>query len=374
MSEKWNDSYMERYDKEINELVHFSAKPINTNAEAVGIRLTRDAALNLPYLSLRTLLDDGVDLLMDYPKDGTKVGIVGQINAIATKNSRAQNASEKENEVVNAGLNAARNKKFSIGTEFVDHRLRQILVPKEDEADGYVAITPLAANGLCFLLSDSKQGLIAQHNDTIKDSQVSTIRKLQQAFLKVGGTKTQNVGSLGTSVQRPLMVDAPRSSGTVREAFARYYKGIALNVHEPGPFQETVANYVHFREDILPNPDATNMRNREQEERLIAEIARAVLEIGEGSHEILTQYADVLPQNAPIPNTEPVEYALVAPNVTPVIRGLLDARLRNKDWPRAIAKFTVTQMLAADREGKRLFMLDSAARAHLESLLEEDFR
>ena len=39
-----------------------------------------------------------------------------------------------------------------------------------------------------------------------------------------------------------------------------------------------------------------------------------------------------------------------------------------------MAEFTVTRMLAANSRGERLLMLDSAARAHLESLLEDVYR
>ncbi|MBR5998042.1 MAG: hypothetical protein IK027_02935 [Deltaproteobacteria bacterium] len=375
MSEKWKTYLSEEYGQTARQLVHFNSKTSNSNAGLVGIRLTKESAIDLPYLSLRTLMTDGVAVPLDYAEGGAAVaGIVKQMYQILDGDPEAETAGLNEKETVRAGLKAAENTAYSIGTESVDHRLRQILVPKEDVPESYVAMTPLTSGGLCSLLFDNETGLVTRHNTSVRN----TAEKLRQAQFGIGGSNPQNIGRLVRAMQRPLIVGTPQSSGTVREAFAFYYKGIAFNVHAPGPFREAVVKYANFRENVLltPNPSqsGTNMQNREQEERLMAGIARAVLAAGEDVHELLSQYADVLPQNAPIPDTEPVEYALVAPNVTPVIRGLLDARLRNKDWPRAIAKFTVTQMLAADREGKRLFMLDSAARAHLESLLEEDFR
>ncbi len=379
MGEKWKTYLPEEYGQTARQLVHFNSKTSNSNAGLVGIRLAKESAVDLPYLSLRTLLADGVAAPLDYAEGGAAVaGIVKQMYQILNGDPEAETTGLNEKEAVCSGIKAAENAAYSIGTESVDHRLRQILVPKEDAPEGYVAMTPLTSGGLCSLLFDSETGLVTRHNAAVKDNPEGRQKKLRQAQFGIGGSNPQNIGRLVRTMQRPLMVGAPQSPGTVREAFALYHKGIAFNVYAPGPFREAIVNYVVFRENVLltsnSNQSGTNMRNREREERLMAEIARAVLAVGEDAHELLSQYADALPQEAPIPDTAPVEYALVAPKVAPVIRGLLDARLRDNDWPRAMAKFTVSRILAANQRGEQLLMLDSAARAHLESLLEEIYR
>ncbi len=376
MSEKWKTYQPEEYEQTARQLVHFNAKTSNSNAALVGIRLAKESAVDLPYLSLRTLLADGVALPLDYAEGGAAIaGIVKQMYQILDNAPEAGAASLSEKEAVCAGTKVAESTAYSIGTEAVDHRLRQVLVPKEDAPEGYVAMTPLTSGGLCSLLFDSETGLVPRHNATVKDNPEGQQKKLRQAQFGIGGSNPQNIGRLVRTMQRPLMIGAPQSSSTVKDAFALYYKGITIDVHRPGPFREMVVNYARFRENVLLNPDqsGTNMRSREQEERLIAKIAQGILAWGEDVHGLLVQYADVLPQDAPIPDTEPVQYALVASNVPSVIQGLLDPRLRDKDWARNMAKFTVNQMQAA-KEGKKLFLLDSAARTHLESLLEEVFR
>ena len=53
---------------------------------------------------------------------------------------------------------------FSVGVEHVDHRLRQILIPKEGAEGGYVSMTPMTAGGICELLFEKDNGLVPRPN------------------------------------------------------------------------------------------------------------------------------------------------------------------------------------------------------------------
>ncbi|MBO7411796.1 MAG: hypothetical protein J6T92_07725, partial [Ottowia sp.] len=101
----------------------------------------------------------------------------------------------------------------------------------------------------------------------------------------------------------------------------------------------------------------------------------AVLAAGAEAQRTLRQFATELPHEAQLPDTDPPEFALVSPHLPFEMRALLDSRLRNKEWPRKMAMQTVRWMLAPQgREQKRLLSLEGSDRAHIENLLEDNFR
>lgn len=382
MSEDWKAFSPEQYRKEVESLVHFNAKTVNSNANLVGIRLDSGAALDLPYISLRTLLDSGQAFPLDYAEGGAAKGkIVKQVNMILANAPEAQQAGAEEKKAVMEGMAAARASAYSIGTEYVDHRLRQVLVPKGDAPGGYVSMTPITAGSLCPLFFDPDTGLARKHNEAVKADPQGTGRRLRQAQFGIGGANPQNIGCLVRSMQRPLMVGAPGASGSVKQAFALYHKGISLDVHAPGGFRQAVMAYVAFRENILLSPQtdaAITLRERQQEEKLVARIAAVVQEMGAEAHDVLARHAHLLPQEAGQSGSAPSRRALVSPRLRPPeLRGLLDPSLRELygNWSRHMARFVVTSMLAVNRRsGNSLLLLDQTARAGLESILEEAFR
>lgn len=382
MSGDWKPYPPQKYREETERLVHFNSKTVNSNASLVGIRLGPDAALDLPYVSLRTLLGSGLSFPLDYAEGGaSKAGIVKQINWVLAEAPEAKDAGADEKKAIVEGMAAANASGYSIGTDSVDHRLRQLLIPKKDAPGGYVSMTPITASSICPLFFDHEQGLVPRHNEAAKEESEEARRKLRQAQFGIGGSNPQNVGSLVRSMQRPLMVSAPGASASTREAFALYHKGLSLDVHAPGPFKEAVQLYAAFREDVLraePDESAITLREREREEKLVAAIGRAVLDMAAEAQELLARHAHLLPEDELLPHLDPPRHALVSPHVRPVeIRGLLDPSLRGlcDNWPRSMARLTVAKMLMPHKgTGQSLLKLDSSARISLEAIMEEAFR
>ncbi len=382
MSEDWKPYPPQKYREETESLVHFTAKVVNSNAIPVGVRLGPDDALDMPYVSLRTLLGSGLSFPLDYAKGGAgKAGIVKQINWVLAEAPKAKDAGADEKKAIVEGIAAANASGYSIGTDFVDHRLRQLLIPKKNAPGGYVSMTPITASSICPLFFDHEQGLVPLHNNAAREEPDGPRRKLRQAQFGIGGSNPQNVGSLVRSMQRPLMVSAPGASASTREAFALYHKGLSLDVHAPGPFRDAVQMYAAFRDEALqaePDESTITLREREREEELVAAIGRAVLDMAAEAQELLAQHAHLLPEDELLPALDPPRHALVSPLVRPVeIRGLLDPSLRGlcDNWPRGMARLAVAKMLMPHKgTGHSLLKLDSSARISLEAILEEAFR
>ena len=382
MSEEWKPYPPQKYREETESLVHFNSKTVNSNASLVGIRLGPNAALDLPYVSLRTLLGSGLSFPLDYAEGGaSKAGIVKQINWVLADAPEAKDAGADEKKAIIEGIAAANASGYSTGKEYVDHRLRQLLIPKKDAPGGYVSMTPMTAGSICPLFFDREQGLVPHHNEAAKAEADGPRRKLRQAQLGIGGSNPQNIGSLVRSMQRPLLVAAPGASASTREAFALYHKGLSLDVHAPGSFREAVQLYAAFREDVLkaePDKSVITLRERKREEELVAAIGLAVLDMAAEAQELLAQHAHLLPEDELLPHLDPPRHARVSPLVRPLeIRGLLDPSLRGlcDNWSRGMARLAVAKMLMPHKgTGQSLLKLDSSARVSLEAIMEEVFR
>lgn len=396
----WKAYPPETYCRTVAELVHFSSKTVNSNATLTGVRLSSADALDAPYVAARTLMARGVALSLDYGKGGAAMaGICKQVNAVLRKDPFAEQGSPEERTAIEDAMTLARASAFRVGTEAVDHRLRQLLIPKEDAEGGYVCLTPITAGGVCELLFEKDKGLVARHNAACEEEKKrmakpgggeegegrppqSGLRKLRQAQLGIGGSNPQNVGGLVRVMQRPLFMDAPRGVGSLRRAFSFYYKGISLDFSRPGLLRQSLAAYVDFRrrrgldaEASVPSSVSgrTRLEARAEEEKLVRDIAAAVLQGADEAREMLRDYADLLPHEQ---DPQTGRAARVSPKLKPaVLRALLDPLLRDGAWPRAMAWLVIGGMEKAVRANKnRMLVLDRAATTTLAGLLEEAFR
>ena len=392
----WKAYPPETYCNTIAELVHFSSKTVNSNAALAGVRLASDDALDAPYVSARTLMARGVSLSLDYGKGGAAVaGICKQVNAVVRGYPFAEAASSEERLAIEDAMTGACSSAFSVGVEHVDHRLRQILIPKEGAEGGYVSMTPMTAGGICELLFEKDNGLVPRHNAACEEegkrigkpengedagnAPRMKMRKLRQAQFGIGGSNPQNVGGLVRVMQRPLFVDAPRSADGLRAAFSLYYKGISIDFSLPSPLRQVLLAYADFRRRHgLDNgesatPGRTDLKAREEEEALLGNIAAAVLQRADEAREMLRDYAVMLPQEQ---NPETGTEALVSPVLRPIaMRGLLDPALRDSTWPRDMAWLVIGGMEHASyANGNRVMVLDVTATATVAGLLEEAFR
>ena len=338
----------------------------------------------------------GVSLSLDYGKGGAAVaGICKQVNAVVRGNPFAEAASSEERRAIEDAMTGACSSAFSVGVEHVDHRLRQILIPKEGAEGDYVSMTPMTAGGICELLFEKDSGLVPRHNAACEEEGKRTgkpengedagntprmkMRKLRQAQFGIGGSNPQNVGGLVRVMQRPLFVDAPRSADDLRTAFSLYYKGVSLDFSSSGPLRQALLAYADFRRRCgLDNggsatPRRTDLKAREEEEALLGNIAAAVLQQADEAREMLRDYAVMLPQEQ---NPETGTEALVSPELRPIaMRGLLDPALRDGTWPRDMAWLVIGGMEHASyANGNRVMVLDVTATATVAGRLEEAFR
>lgn len=392
----WKAYPPETYRDTIAELVHFSSKTVNSNAALVGVRLASDDALDAPYVSARTLMARGVSLALDYSKNVNMAGICRQINAVVRNTPFAKDASPEERAAIEKALTETCSLSFSVGVEYVDHRLRQILLPKEGSEGGYVSMTPITAGGICELLFEKDNGLVSIHNAACEEERKPAekpeedeegesdpcmkIRKLRQAQLDIGGSNPQNVGGLAQAMRRPLFVDAPRSTDDLRTAFSFYYKGISLDFSDSGPLRQALRAYADFRKwnELDSKEPSTLYRQsdfttREEEKGLLKDIAATVLQCADAARELLRDYADMLPQEQ---NPETGDRALVSPKLKPLaMRALLDPSLRDSTWPRDMAWLVIDGMERAPSvKGNLLLVLDVTATATVAGRLEEAFR
>ena len=390
----WKAYPPETYRDTIAELIHFSSKTVNSNAALVGVRLASDDALDAPYVSARTLMARGVSLALDYSKNANVAGICKQVNAVVRNTPFAKDASPEERTAIEKAMTEACSLSFSVGVEYVDHRLRQILIPKEGSGGGYVSMTPITAGGVCELLFEKDNGLVSSHNAAWEEVRKRAgkpegdenggsaprmkIRKLRQAQFGIGGSNPQNVGGLAQAMRRPLFVDAPRSADDLRTAFSFYYKGISLDFSPSGPLGQALLAYVDFRrryglDDGPARPGRTTLKVRQEEEALLGNITATVLQRAEEAGELLRDYAAMLPQAR---NPETGDRALVSPKLRPLaMRALLDSSLREGTWPRDMAWLIIGGMERASyANGNRMLVLDMTATATVAGLLEEAFR
>lgn len=428
----WKSYPPEQYAQTISELVHFSSKTVNSNAALVGVRLAETDALDAPYVSARSLMARNVSLSLDYGKGGAALaGICKQINAVLRDTPFSRQASPEEREAIGTAMAQARASAFSTGTDYVDHRLRQLLIPREGQDDGYVAMTPITAGGVCELLFDRENGLVSLHNaaveearkasekaETPKASQASgengpaekeagkgnassqsgqakkkaaPIRKIRQAQFGIGGSNPQNVGGLVRVMQRPLFVDAPRGGHSLRAAFSCFHNGIKLDFASFYPLRETLSDYMRFRkrhgltgDEVSQTVKATNLEARLEEEALLKNIADAVLEIAQDTRNMLEEYAPHMPQEQH-PGTGLV--VRVSSRVSSrAIRGLLEPAWREAGWPRDMAWHVVDAMKSAwtimsdmsekgrEQAQKEGLVLDATASATVAGILEDCFR
>ncbi|MFR2383029.1 MAG: hypothetical protein ACLS73_00285 [Bilophila wadsworthia] len=391
----WKAYPPETYRNTIAELVHFSSKTVNSNAALAGVRLASDDALDAPYVSARTLMARGVSLSLDYGKGGAAVaGICKQVNAVVRGNPFAEAASSEERLAIEDAMTGACSSAFSVGVEHVDHRLRQILIPKEGAEGGYVSMTLMTAADMRTALrkgqragappnaaceEEGKRTGKPENGEEVGNAPRMKMRKLRQAQFGIGGSNPQNVGGLVRVMQRPLFVDAPRSADGLRAAFSLYYKGISIDFSLSGPLRQVLLAYADFRRRHgLDNgesatPGRTDLKAREEEEALLGNIAAAVLQRADEAREMLRDYAVMLPQEQ---NPETGTEALVSPVLRPIaMRGLLDPALRDSTWPRDMAWLVIGGMEHASyANGNRVMVLDVTATATVAGLLEEAFR
>lgn len=397
----WVHQEADTYRKTAEKLVHFNTKTVNSNAAAVGIRLASGDELDLPYVSARTLMNSGVELELDYAEGGAaQAGIIKQMMACRKNDPFAEAATSEEKQIIEEVVKKTSSQPVELGTNSVDLRLRQILIPLETEERGYVAVTPVTSGSVCHYLFDREEGLVTRHNQNVrdlsqnKDNTPLPVWYIRQARMGIGGANPQNIGRLTRDMQQPILTVAPEQNWSLRHAFSVYHKGITLDFNQPGPLNDALKAYCNAFLDTLKDREndrlETSMILRVVETAILRELGDLVVAEGQRAFRQLRLHQNDLPRRHRLEGAvEPEEYELVSRDVHGAIRGLIDFRLREKDyrknddgepidWPHEIAVYITDAMMKATyRKNGQTFhflALDHQGRQNLETQLEGYFR
>ena len=213
---KWGNLTPADCLKSIKTASHLSSKSVNSNASPVGVRLDPAERLPLHYVAVSTL--DAAKIPVDYVMGATDAGTLKQITSVldGTCNEFFTEIDPAQMAMIEA-MRGSIDSAESVGTGFVDPRLRQVIWPTEDEGAPWLALTPLQSSGLSEVIR-SRLNIEADANIN-PVSKKTTIRR-SNAVMGIGGSNPQNVGRHVRAMQRPLVFDGPKEVKTIRAAYA----------------------------------------------------------------------------------------------------------------------------------------------------------
>jgi len=365
----WKPLSADAYEQAAAQQVHFSCKTVNSNARGGGVRLTPDAALNLPYICARTHLATGQALATDYTvNSGSTATAVKQFRAVAKGD--IAHAPQQEVTLIRDLLAQIAGSGLELALEPIDARLRQVLIPHPDAPHGYVSLTPITAGGVCEALL-GREGLATRHNElaSLKEPRAAAdLIRIGRVQLGIGGANPQNVGALVRSMQRPLLAPAPTQQQGLRQALRVYHKGIELPDLRDFANELQALRAQHTQDEQIHS----GIDYREQERALLQRLFNAVLAAGEEARSLLLAHAPQLPSAA---SEDGSASALISMQVASEVRGLILPELRSEDWPERIAARVLRALESAysKQRGERvaIYVLDASARASTLRLLED---
>ena len=187
----------------------FTGKLVHTSAQTGAVWCGKKHT-GQPHVSSRTLD-------VDVPLDARANDNTGQYQAIvkmaegdaSVGPSLSKSARDLILTEIRNGVTTLRAQEPS----FVDHRLRQILMPSGTD---YIALTPLSSGGLNVHLNQTVEQWETQEEGTKKRFRVS---------FPIGGSKPHNATmyGYGNNFQRPLLFSAPRRN-PLREVYRFWFR------------------------------------------------------------------------------------------------------------------------------------------------------
>ena len=334
------------YQQALAESVHYSVKTVNSNIEKGGIRLAQSHALNLPYISARTLLADDFLVPTDYQANAGKTATLFKVVKAAQLDEELSEADEefKQNvALLKPHLNKIFEQPFTAGLDIIDIRMRQLLIPKNNE---YLSISPLSAAGLNLLINTEVDALKEQRKAEGKNTKLKNIKT---AVFGIGGSNPQNVGSLVRSMQRPIVLGSPTLDPKTRLAFQYFYKGFDYqisNAYINRAMYQELTTYakslieqqklslkVGFHEHGIHAP-FSNMQTRAAELTTIQKVIDDVLQQGQDILQILKAVANDLPSLKVLERKSRWSH----PRVSLIAQGLINPELQQfEDWQQLFA-------------------------------------
>jgi hypothetical protein len=292
-----NEVYLEAYKK----MVHFSAKTVNSNASAAGVRIVDQT--QLPYVSVSSVGPAVVPL--DYFNGANTASSSNQINSLVLGNlhERFKDVNEEE---INFIQEMIKNFEFAEFADDIDCHLKQVIMP--DDAGNDFCLTPLHAAGLSRLINQHEK-LIAKE---ISEKKTTVFRHAQMNY---GGSNTQNIGGLANELKRPLFFSAPEEDMKIKAALAIYYKGFSY-----APVQ-LVEQYLDWYDENCQADIAKNMQQKLEEQTRLTEIVKACFEQSNAIFSNLNLHKESLPNQT-----------LISEDLDDVYQGLIYENKRDTDW------------------------------------------
>lgn len=307
----------------VDGLAHYSAKTINSKAAAVGVRLAANERFDGPYVAVSTVGPANVPV--DYVRGANPdAKLLKQILGVLKPSERLAFAAIPGDEAqLIRQLEPRLNARAEVGTDWVDARLRQVLVPVSSAAhpSDYVALTPLNAAGLVALINARLEEEIARAKAA--DIEPRYRRRTRMGF---GGSNPQNVGRLVGELQRPLLFDPPTPNPEIRRAQALFYKGLDV----PGRLRDVFNAYALWRHALMQTHGGrmpSTLESRTEEARLVQAIARAILREAARATALLREQVN------------PDAQTLSSAQLPDTMRALLDPALRDRHFPGAFSRW-----------------------------------
>lgn len=318
---KWKPFAPKIYQEEMSRLAHFSAKTVNSNTPAFGVRIGVKDRIDIPYVAVSAMNVNQINVPVDFLVGGAQgkgACIAAQMSAVVDEGLQLyEEPPTADVDAINKAA-ASLKKKYETPLSLVGMRLRQVIVQDTNGDD--IALTPLHSAGFSKQLENRLETELA-----IEKELTGSNRYRPRGFLGVGGANPQNVGRHTRSMQRPLWFNAPVENREIRKAFAIHYRGISLAIPN-----ETLAEFHKWRQSLLAKhldkmPSDQNIREKEKE--YLLQMTGAVIDRAAIATSMLRKYLDRLPDGE-----------LTSESLDPLMRGLLDLGLRDLDWKRDFAK------------------------------------
>jgi hypothetical protein len=338
------------YERSFGQLVHFSFKVVNSNTPPGGIRLAREEVQDtFPYVSVSGLLAQEHPIDLDYASM-TPPAIATHLKHLRIAQGRDDRETITNPEVVIRSAEAATSGRLELGTDSVEPRLRQILLPRDHAFDEYVSVTPLASAGLCAVVSESAKAI---GNGPEEDQR----RRIPRAVLTIGGSNTQNVGSLVRQMQRPLFFSAPRQDPELKRAMSLFYNGMRFLLP-----RELMGSYIDWRANQLMLNEGRmsgKLRVRQQEKTHVRSILQRVLKQADHCITLLERHQEKLPLET------------MAENLDRIQLGLLNHSQRDRDWKEAFSHLLAGRIAEFQINDGRTLGLDASGVRGIASMIED---
>ena len=334
----WVSYNPEEYQVAINEMVHHSFKMTHSAVQPGGVRVSSEDALELPYISVRTLMGSGQTVLTDtFGKGPSSINIHQQITSVACG---AAHLAPPEDVSIIEGYLAEASKNGYVKCDPISPRLRQILLPTDA---GYLAVTPLSAAGVGLLLTEALERLNNRIDEQNKDKKntVKPLKKIKRGRVPLGGSKPFNVGNLVYKTTSPLIASFPTAENTLRYALSLHHNGVTSL-----RFPDTLVHeYTAWRNELAGATDS-NQAAREEHRGYLKRFVRHWLTLGADAHDIICEHRSELP--------DPDK--LLSSALSAFEQGLIDPEVRDSHW----------NYLFASRLAKRLSVLEFETRRRFE--------